>query len=88
MIGERDVVRLTGTFAAKEAATPLSQLDGIELVQVEDGAVTVAVRNASSRLVDVFHALAAAGAQVRETTVTQPSLESLFIKLTGKDLRE
>ena len=28
------------------------------------------------------------GAEVRGTTLTQPSLESLFIKLTGKELRE
>jgi hypothetical protein len=36
----------------------------------------------------IFSALAAAGADVRGTTLTQPSLESLFIKLTGKELRE
>jgi hypothetical protein len=43
---------------------------------------------ASRRLPEVFSALAAAGAEVRGTTLTQPSLESLFIKLTGKELRE
>jgi hypothetical protein len=36
----------------------------------------------------IFSALAAAGAEVRGTNLTQPSLESLFIKLTGKELRE
>jgi hypothetical protein len=36
----------------------------------------------------VFTALGAAGGEVRETTLTQPSLESLFIQLTGKELRE
>ena len=41
-----------------------------------------------SRLPEVFFSLAAAGAQVRGTTLTQPSLESLFIKLTGNELRE
>ena len=28
------------------------------------------------------------GAEIREVTLTQPSLENLFIKLTGKRLRE
>jgi hypothetical protein len=32
--------------------------------------------------------LTSTGADVRETTLTQPNLESLFIKLTGKELRE
>ncbi len=88
MLGERDVVRLSGSFDAQAAAGPLSQVDGIELVQVEEGSLTVAMRNASSRLSEVFRAFAAAGAEVRETTVTQPTLDSHYIKLTGKDLRE
>ena len=29
-----------------------------------------------------------AGGEIRSTTLSQPSLESLFIKLTGKELRE
>jgi hypothetical protein len=33
-------------------------------------------------------ALTGVGAEVRETTMTQPSLESLFIKITGRELRE
>ena len=36
----------------------------------------------------VFAALASAGAEVRGTSLIQPSLESLFIKLTGRELRE
>ena len=32
--------------------------------------------------------LHATDADIRETALTQPSLESLFIKLTGKELRE
>ena len=46
------------------------------------------MRDASRKLPELFAALAAAGAIIRETTLTQPSLESLFIKLTGKELRE
>jgi ABC-2 type transport system ATP-binding protein len=39
-------------------------------------------------LSEIFSALNAVGATVRETTLTRPNLESLFIKLTGKELRE
>jgi hypothetical protein len=38
-------------------------------------------------LPSIFAAVNSAG-EVRGTTLTQPSLESLFIKLTGKELRE
>jgi ABC-2 type transport system ATP-binding protein len=88
MLGERDVLRLSGSFDPNTVTAPLSQLDGIELVQAEEVGLTLDVRDASSRLSDIFQALTTAGAEVRETTLTQPSLESLFIKLTGKELRE
>ena len=61
---------------------------GIDVVQAEDNLLVLALADASSRLPEVFAALSTAKAEVRGTTLTQPSLESLFIKLTGKDLRE
>ena len=88
LLGERDVLRLSGSFDTTEVVAPLSNLEGIELVQVAPDRLTLAARDASSRLSDVFQALLATGAEIRETTLTQPSLESLFIKLTGKELRE
>jgi ABC-2 type transport system ATP-binding protein len=88
LLGERDVLRMSGSFDIQKVAEPLSNLEGLELVQVEPEALTLAARDASSRLSDIFQALSDAGAEVRETTLTQPSLESLFIKLTGKELRE
>jgi hypothetical protein len=60
----------------------------VEVVQAEEGQVTLAASAASSRLPAIFDALRAAGADAREVTLTQPNLESLFIKLTGKELRE
>jgi ABC-2 type transport system ATP-binding protein len=88
MLGERDLIRLTGHFNPETVFEPLSRIDGVELVQATDDTVTLAVPNGSARLSDIFNALASSGAEVHETTLTQPSLETLFIKLTGKELRE
>ncbi len=54
----------------------------------KDKLLTLAVPQASQRLSEIFAALSEAQATVRETTLTQPNLESLFIKLTGRELRE
>src|SRR5947199_125373 len=75
-------------FDPDKARGALGRLEGVEIVQAETESLRLAVREASRKLPDLFAALAAAGAEVRETTMTQPSLESLFIKLTGKELRE
>jgi ABC-2 type transport system ATP-binding protein len=86
--GQRDLLRLSGSFSPEAATRALAALEDLEIVQASNEQITVALGGASRRLPAVFAALAAAGCEVRETTMTQPNLESLFIKLTGKELRE
>ena len=91
LLGERDLLRLNGNFepeAMRAVRAALESAKDLEIMQVEAGQLTLALRGATRRLPEVFEALASAGCEVRETTLTQPSLESLFIKLTGKELRE
>jgi ABC-2 type transport system ATP-binding protein len=88
LIGERDVVRLSGRFDPAAVREALQTLGGAEVVAADEASATVALPTAARQLPDLFAALSAAGAEIRETTLTRPSLESLFIKLTGKELRE
>jgi ABC-2 type transport system ATP-binding protein len=88
MNGERDLLRLTGHFDPERITPAVTSLEGTEAVHVETDSVMLAVEDASKRLPAIFKALGEAGAEVRETTLSQPSLESLFIKLTGRELRE
>ena len=88
MVGESDILRFAGHFDPQKAREALHGLDGVEVVQVEPDELRLSLRAAWHRLPDLFAALGAVGSEVRETTLTQPSLESLFIKLTGKELRE
>lgn len=88
MIGERDVLRLVGRFEPDRTRAALGSLDGAEIVQADEESLRIALLGASRRLPELFRALSECGAEVRETTLTRPNLESLFIKLTGKELRE
>jgi ABC-2 type transport system ATP-binding protein len=88
MVGERELVRLTGSWDGESVRRTLSDLGGVEIVQILDGLVILSAPDASMRLPAIFAAMSLAGAEIRDTTLTQPSLESLFIKLTGKELRE
>ncbi len=87
-LGGRDLLRLSGELAPEATRAALAPLAGVEVVQVEPDTVRLAVEGASRRLPELFGALAKCGADVRETTMTRATLESLFIKLTGKELRE
>jgi ABC-2 type transport system ATP-binding protein len=88
MLGERDVLRFTGAFRPEAVREALQREDRLEVVEVTESLLVLALPEASRRLPAIFAALAAAGADVRSTALTQPSLESLFIKLTGRELRE
>ncbi len=88
MLGERDLVRLLGRFDPETIRQALEDVKDLEVVSAEADSLMLAAPNASRKLTAVFSALAETGAEVRETTLSQPSLESLFIKLTGRELRE
>jgi ABC-2 type transport system ATP-binding protein len=87
-MGERDLVRLAGALDPAAVREAVRSLAGVEVVAAGEDQVTLAVPEASRRLPEILNTMAGTGAAVRETTVTRPSLESLFIRLTGKELRE
>ena len=87
-VGEKDLVRLAGRFDPPTTTRALEALDGVEVLLVAADGVTIAAAGASRKLPAIFAALASAGADISETTLSVPSLESLFITLTGRELRE
>jgi ABC-2 type transport system ATP-binding protein len=64
------------------------RVEGIDSAKVYDGSVQVAVRGTDRVLVRVIGAAEDAGYTVSDVQVAPPSLETVFIGLTGKDLRE
>ncbi len=88
MIGERDVVRLTGKFDPEATRRVLERADGVEVVSVDERMLRLAVEAASRKLPAILTAVESVGGELSETSLSQPSLESLFIKLTGRELRE
>ena len=88
LVGEQDLVRLAGRFDAAAATRALEALDGVQVLAAAADTMTIATAGASRKLPALFSALTASGADIQETTLSLPSLESLFIKLTGRELRE
>jgi ABC-2 type transport system ATP-binding protein len=88
LVGEKELVRLTGKFDAAATTRALEGLEDVEVIAIAADGVTIAARGASRMLPAIFSALAGVGAEIQETTLSLPSLESLFITLTGRELRE
>lgn len=57
-------------------------------VQVKDGQVTVFHQEPERILGDLIHAVTGCGAKVTAINIVEPNLESVFLHLTGKALRD
>src|SRR5499427_10067251 len=86
-LGGRELVRLSGRFdpAAVRAALATAE---VEIVQCDGDVVALSARGASARLADLLLRVQQSGAELRDTVVKQPNLETLFLELTGRELRE
>ena len=88
LLGERDLLRLTGEFETERTRTGIEALGDAEVVSIDSNTMLIAAEAGSRRLPAIFGAISEAGGRVDETTLNRPNLESLFIKMTGRELRE
>jgi ABC-2 type transport system ATP-binding protein len=63
-------------------------LPGVADLRIADGRVEVAVDRADRVLPGVIGAASASGVPVTAVTVTEPNLEAVFLRLTGRALRD
>ena len=88
-LGARDMLQLNGEFPAGLGATVAARgIGDLETIAESDSVVTLTMTDASRHLPAVFESISAAGGIVRETSLRRPNLETLFLLLTGKELRE
>jgi ABC-2 type transport system ATP-binding protein len=64
------------------------EVTGITDTMLVDGSIRAHVRGASSVLPPIVMAAERGGFSVQDLSVTEPTLETVFINLTGKDLRD
>jgi ABC-2 type transport system ATP-binding protein len=63
-------------------------VDGVDSGSVVDGEVMVAARATDGLLPRLIQVAETGGFNVRDVSVAEPTLETVFINLTGKELRE
>lgn len=73
---------------AKLAELLSHELDGVTFSRVVEDAVELHIRGAEGVLPKVLIAAEGAGYSVADLSVAKPNLETVFISLTGKELRE
>jgi ABC-2 type transport system ATP-binding protein len=88
ILGERDRVSLDASGDVAAAARALSGLDAVEEAIHREAGIDLILSNASRHLPQILETAADAGAEVTGVDVVEPDLEAVFLKLTGKALRD
>jgi ABC-2 type transport system ATP-binding protein len=81
-------VRVTADGNVAELARDLEQLPGVDSVQVVDSTVHVYMRAGGPTLADIITRADRKGFAIRDVGITETTLETVFINLTGRELRE
>lgn len=64
------------------------RLDGVSSTQVVDGRLRIALRGTNGLVPAVVSTADSGGHRVTDLSVAEPTLETVFINITGKDLRD
>ncbi|HYM14235.1 MAG TPA: ATP-binding cassette domain-containing protein [Dehalococcoidia bacterium] len=70
------------------ARTVIAALPHVRSVELQDHNVHILAGNQAQVVADVVAAITASGIQVRDLSINPPTLEAVFIQLTGRGLRE
>jgi ABC-2 type transport system ATP-binding protein len=88
LVGEGDRVRLLATGNLAGAAADLAGHPFVRQASATDQGIDLMVEDARSNLPVILTEAAAAGTAIRSVEVTEPDLESVFLHLTGRALRD
>jgi len=88
LTGGVDHIRLAGAGQTDATASALRALPAVEQVAADRHALTLTVRDAPSAVAGIVNTATAAGMVLSEVEITRPDLESVFLHLTGKALRD
>jgi ABC-2 type transport system ATP-binding protein len=88
LVGGQDRIRLAATGRLDEAASAIGELEVVQAASVLDGHVDVVATDGGAALPAILKAATDHGAQVSSVEISEPDLESVFLHLTGKALRD
>ena len=86
-MGERDLITLKGKFSQLDNKTALENLQA-EILELGEQEIRLLIADASTRLTEVLDVINNIHGKAAQVTIQQANLESLFIKLTGRALRD
>lgn len=88
IVGELDRVDLTVSGEGEPVADCWKTVAGVRSVAADDGTITVLVEDSNRVLPDLFETATRMGSRITSVNIQEPNLETVFIQLTGRALRD
>lgn len=90
LVGEGTIVTLRGEFMADAMRAALNEAPGadVRILSLEDRAAMLAVGGERKHAADLLSTLLRHGIEVSDIAMEEPSLQNVFLKLTGRELRD
>jgi len=88
IVGSMDVVEILVKDVSDERIAAVRAIPGVTGADRVEGGLRVLTASSGSILGATIHALESDGSHVTSVSVTEPNLESVFLHLTGKSLRD
>jgi len=88
MVGQHDRIQLHATGGLAPAVEAVSRLEGVAESGGRDGVIELLVTDAGEQLTKILSVVTGAGVAVTGVSIEEPNLESVFLHLTGRALRD
>ena len=88
IVGQLDRVDLTVNQPAEPVAECWRAVAGVDSVTVKEEKISVLVQDSNQVLPDLFESASYMGARITSVDIQEPNLETVFIHLTGRALRD
>jgi ABC-2 type transport system ATP-binding protein len=88
VVGEQTRIDITLNAEAERVLDSWKAVEGVSQIDSTDGSVTALVDDSNRVLPRLFDAAARIGVRITSVDIREPNLETVFLHLTGRALRD
>jgi len=87
-VGEKQMLTVSGSFDVEEARARLAALPGAQIIAATPGKMILSVAGSGKASLEALSGVLASGLDLDGVAIQPPSLNSVFLDLTGRELRD
>ena len=88
IVGELDRIELTINTPSEQVLASWRSIPGVQTVTAENGELHLLVDDSNLVLPQLFESAAQTGVRITSIEIKEPNLETVFLHLTGRALRD